>query len=209
MPFLRERSGRWSPVKIAAFVATMLPALWIAWQAWTGDLGARPVTEAIHQAGDWALRFLIDHARDHARAAHPELSPHRPGAAHIRCRHGVLRGAASLALRARSAFRPVQGGERDRAARLSADRSDRIDRAHHARRDLDRRRHPPARLAALEHAAPDRLRHRRARRGALLHPVEAQHLRAGADGGLPAVASRLPGALPAQQRRDAARTSWF
>src|SRR4029077_18756114 len=24
-----------------------------------GDLGARPVTEAIHQAGDWALRFLL------------------------------------------------------------------------------------------------------------------------------------------------------
>ncbi len=30
MPFLRERSGRWSPVKIAAFVAAVLPALWIA-----------------------------------------------------------------------------------------------------------------------------------------------------------------------------------
>jgi len=58
MPFLRERSGRWSPVKIAAFTAAVLPALWIAYQAATGDLGARPVTEAIHQAGDWALRFL-------------------------------------------------------------------------------------------------------------------------------------------------------
>ena len=33
--------------------------LWIAYQAATGDLGARPVTEAIHQAGDWALRFLF------------------------------------------------------------------------------------------------------------------------------------------------------
>jgi methionine sulfoxide reductase heme-binding subunit len=59
MPFLRERSGRWSPVKIAAFVAAMLPALWIAYQAAADDLGARPVTEAIHQAGDWALRFLL------------------------------------------------------------------------------------------------------------------------------------------------------
>src|SRR5215475_398122 len=59
MPFLRERSGRWSPVKIAAFTAAILPALWIAYQAVTGDLGARPVTEAIHQAGDWALRFLF------------------------------------------------------------------------------------------------------------------------------------------------------
>jgi sulfoxide reductase heme-binding subunit YedZ len=59
MPFLRERSGRWSPVKIAAFTASVLPALWIAYQAATDDLGARPVTEAIHQAGDWTLRFLL------------------------------------------------------------------------------------------------------------------------------------------------------
>jgi methionine sulfoxide reductase heme-binding subunit len=59
MPFLRERSGRWSPVKIVAFAATLLPALWIAFQAITDDLSARPVTEAIHQIGDWALRFLL------------------------------------------------------------------------------------------------------------------------------------------------------
>jgi len=59
VPFLRERSGRWSPIKIAAFTAAVLPALWIAWQAATDDLGPRPVTEAIHQAGDWALRLLL------------------------------------------------------------------------------------------------------------------------------------------------------
>jgi methionine sulfoxide reductase heme-binding subunit len=59
MPFLRERSGRWAPVKIVAFTAAVLPALWIAYQGVTDDLGARPVTEAIHQAGDWALRFLL------------------------------------------------------------------------------------------------------------------------------------------------------
>src|SRR5258708_28184978 len=59
MPFLREGSGRWSPVKISAFVAALLPALWIAYQAAADELGARPVTEAIHQAGDWALRFLL------------------------------------------------------------------------------------------------------------------------------------------------------
>jgi sulfoxide reductase heme-binding subunit YedZ len=59
MPFLRERSGRWSPVKVAAFIAAVLPALWIAYQAAADELGARPVTEAIHQAGDWALRFLL------------------------------------------------------------------------------------------------------------------------------------------------------
>src|SRR5262245_37858203 len=59
MPFLRERSGRWSPVKIAAFTVAAMPALWIACQAVTGDLGPRPMTEAIHQSGDWALRLLL------------------------------------------------------------------------------------------------------------------------------------------------------
>src|SRR5215475_5460514 len=59
MPFLRERSGRWSSIKIGAFVAALMPALWIAYQAFADELGARPVTEAIHQAGDWALRFLL------------------------------------------------------------------------------------------------------------------------------------------------------
>jgi methionine sulfoxide reductase heme-binding subunit len=59
MPFLREQSGRWSPIKIAALAGAVLPAIWIAYQAATGDLGARPVTEAIHQAGDWAFRLLL------------------------------------------------------------------------------------------------------------------------------------------------------
>jgi sulfoxide reductase heme-binding subunit YedZ len=59
MPLLRERSGRWSPVKIAAFVVAVLPAGWIALQAIAGELGPRPFTEAIHQSGDWALRLLL------------------------------------------------------------------------------------------------------------------------------------------------------
>src|SRR3974390_3652110 len=59
MPFLRERSGRWSPVKIVAFAAAFFPALWVAYQAATDDLGPRPVTEAIHQIGEWTLRLLL------------------------------------------------------------------------------------------------------------------------------------------------------
>src|SRR3974390_817795 len=59
MPFLRERSGRWSPVKIVAFAATLFPALWVAYEAATDDLGARPITEAIHQIGEWTLRLLL------------------------------------------------------------------------------------------------------------------------------------------------------
>lgn len=60
MPFLREKSGRWSGEKIIAFVAACLPALWLAFRAWHGDLNpARPVNEAIHDAGSWAVRFLL------------------------------------------------------------------------------------------------------------------------------------------------------
>jgi sulfoxide reductase heme-binding subunit YedZ len=60
MPFLREKSGRWSREKIAAFVGAFLPALWLAWRAWTDDLNpARPVNEAIHFIGYWTVLFLV------------------------------------------------------------------------------------------------------------------------------------------------------
>ncbi|HEY8269156.1 MAG TPA: protein-methionine-sulfoxide reductase heme-binding subunit MsrQ [Xanthobacteraceae bacterium] len=59
MPFLREKSGRWSPEKIIAFVGVCLPALWLAYRTSAGDLGARPVTELIHRSGDWAVRILL------------------------------------------------------------------------------------------------------------------------------------------------------
>lgn len=59
MPFLRERSGRWSAPKIAAFVAAILPAAWLAARAFYGDLGPRPYDEAIHDTGSWAVRFLL------------------------------------------------------------------------------------------------------------------------------------------------------
>jgi sulfoxide reductase heme-binding subunit YedZ len=59
MPFLREKSGRWSPEKIIAFVGVCLPALWLAYRTGAGDLGARPVIELIHRCGDWAVRILL------------------------------------------------------------------------------------------------------------------------------------------------------
>ena len=122
MAFLRERSGRWSPVRIVAFLATILPALWIAYQAWTGELGARPVTEAIHQSGDWALRLLLV-----TLAITPaQRILNYPRIALARRTLGVAAacyaGASSVALRPRSEVRSVQGGKRDRAALLPADR---------------------------------------------------------------------------------------
>lgn len=62
-----DRSGKFSPLKAAVLAGACLPALWLAWQASSGALaataspgllGARPITEAIHQTGDWAIRFL-------------------------------------------------------------------------------------------------------------------------------------------------------
>jgi sulfoxide reductase heme-binding subunit YedZ len=35
-----------------------MPAAWIAIEAWQGWLGPRPIIEAIHQSGLWAVRFL-------------------------------------------------------------------------------------------------------------------------------------------------------
>ena len=58
--FLREKSGRWSPEKIIAFVGACLPALWLAWRALNGELNpARPVNEAIHATGYWTMLFIV------------------------------------------------------------------------------------------------------------------------------------------------------
>ncbi|MBN8956496.1 MAG: sulfoxide reductase heme-binding subunit YedZ [Rhizobiales bacterium] len=59
MAFLREKNGRWSPEKIAAFVVAVLPALWLLGRFLLHDLGARPITEAIHFTGEWAVRLLL------------------------------------------------------------------------------------------------------------------------------------------------------
>lgn len=58
MPFLRERSGAWSPEKIAALMGACLPAVWLCYRIWTDDLGPRPLTEVIHFTGDWVVRLL-------------------------------------------------------------------------------------------------------------------------------------------------------
>jgi methionine sulfoxide reductase heme-binding subunit len=60
MPFLREKSGRWSPEKIIAFTGACVPALWLAWRAWSGDLSAaRPINDAIHSAGNYAVWLVV------------------------------------------------------------------------------------------------------------------------------------------------------
>jgi methionine sulfoxide reductase heme-binding subunit len=54
-----DRTGRFSPLKAAVLLSLCIPTAWLLVQAEAGWLGARPVTEAIHQAGLWAVRFLV------------------------------------------------------------------------------------------------------------------------------------------------------
>lgn len=54
-----DRAGRFSALKLGTFCAVLAPALWLAVQAVAGWLGAKPITEAIHQSGDWAIRILL------------------------------------------------------------------------------------------------------------------------------------------------------
>ncbi len=54
-----DRSGRFSSLKTTVLVLECIPALWIAFALFTGRLGARPLIEANHEAGLWAIRFLM------------------------------------------------------------------------------------------------------------------------------------------------------
>jgi sulfoxide reductase heme-binding subunit YedZ len=57
-PWLDPR-GRFSAFKTVVFAALFGPALWVLWLALSEQLGARPVLEAIHQLGLWAIRLLF------------------------------------------------------------------------------------------------------------------------------------------------------
>ena len=60
MPFLREKTGHWSPEKIAAFVLTIAPALVMTVRIILDDLDpARPITELTHFTGTWTVRFIL------------------------------------------------------------------------------------------------------------------------------------------------------
>jgi methionine sulfoxide reductase heme-binding subunit len=54
-----DRSGRFSTLRAAVFAGLLVPGAWLAWLALQGQLGPRPVTAAILDTGDWAVRFLL------------------------------------------------------------------------------------------------------------------------------------------------------
>jgi sulfoxide reductase heme-binding subunit YedZ len=55
----RDYGGRVSWLKLVTFVLVLCPGAELAWRWATNDLGSRPVTELIHGAGDWTIRFLL------------------------------------------------------------------------------------------------------------------------------------------------------
>src|SRR5258707_1761360 len=50
-------SSNWA--KVAVFVLSLGPLLFLVWRAVQGDLTPNPVEVLQHQTGDWALRFLV------------------------------------------------------------------------------------------------------------------------------------------------------
>jgi len=54
-----DRAGRLVPLKALVFVGLLVPVVWLAAEAAIVGLGPRPLTVAIHETGDWAVRFLL------------------------------------------------------------------------------------------------------------------------------------------------------
>jgi sulfoxide reductase heme-binding subunit YedZ len=55
----RDYGGRFSWLKFSTFLFALAPGAWLVLRIATNDLGGRPVTELIHGAGDWAIRFFL------------------------------------------------------------------------------------------------------------------------------------------------------
>jgi methionine sulfoxide reductase heme-binding subunit len=54
-----DYGGRFSLLKSVVFACLIIPALWVAYAYSQDLLGSRPLTEAIHQIGQWMIRFLF------------------------------------------------------------------------------------------------------------------------------------------------------
>lgn len=46
-------------LKVALFIACLVPAAWILFVALTGRLAAEPIKDLEHRTGDWAIRMLL------------------------------------------------------------------------------------------------------------------------------------------------------
>jgi sulfoxide reductase heme-binding subunit YedZ len=55
----RDRHGRFLPLNAVVLAVGFIPGTVLAFWWANGMLGGRPVTEVIHGAGDWAIRYLL------------------------------------------------------------------------------------------------------------------------------------------------------
>jgi sulfoxide reductase heme-binding subunit YedZ len=55
----RDRQGRFSWLKAGTLAGCIAPGVALAYWLATGQAGARPITEALHETGLWTIRFLM------------------------------------------------------------------------------------------------------------------------------------------------------
>ena len=160
LPWL-DRQGRVSALRATTFALVLVPALWLALEAWNGQLGSKPWTQAVHDTGTWTVRLLL---------VTLAVSPLRRildwgKLIGIRRMLGLLGprlcGGAYHALLHRPRLRLGADRLGDRQALLSHRRLHGADRARRARRDLDRRDDPKARRQELAAPAQPDLRRSR------------------------------------------------
>ena len=182
MALWHDRRGRFSPLRAATLALLVAPFFALVWFTFSHQLGPRPRTEAIHEVGLWAIRFLmlslfVTPMRRIARYA-PLVD--------IRRMLGVgcfaYIALHLLALHRRSDVRSWQSGVRNRAPLLP----------HHRFRGLARTRHACCNLEQLHGSspwghtvaatAPAGVSHRGAGKHSLFHAVEARGLRTDRDG---------------------------
>lgn len=59
LSLVQDRRGRFSPMRAVMLAVLCAPMGQVAYLAATGGLGGRPVMEATHRTGDWAVYFLL------------------------------------------------------------------------------------------------------------------------------------------------------
>lgn len=55
----RDPAGKFSWLKLATLILVLLPGLSVALALYSGELGPRPLTEALHRIGEWTIRLML------------------------------------------------------------------------------------------------------------------------------------------------------
>ena len=55
----QDNRGRFAPLKALVFAALFAPAAWLLYAFLAKALGPRPITEMIHESGDWTIRLIF------------------------------------------------------------------------------------------------------------------------------------------------------